>query len=324
MYINRTERHNLYQGLDLFLESFRPYIVSILIERFGSDWSKDFAKTLYSDQRENWHRKLSEGKRPDEIIDFQYLRGFAIDKENQRFLKEDFKYETGSLATWCGEIYDARNGVAHFDSALEEDKAVKAWINLRTIARLIGNTELEQQLRDLQKSEPTQKIKSVPKAKPVSIHYSIETLDIVNCAGLWQEVFADEVYFCPVEGSSYTHRQCKYFGVYFQKRVGAVGEIEAVVDVYSEGEAEIYWTNTVQDDRECIEKAKEKANQFRPNELPLRVFLLKNLSSTNFIKDSKGGMQTAKTYLNIEDLNVGNARELAELLKDRNWSEFGK
>lgn len=266
MYISRTERHNLYKGLDLFLESFRPYIVSILIERFGSDWNKEFAKTLYSDQRENWQRKLSEGKIPDEIIDFQYFKGFAIDKENQKVLKEDFKYETSSLATWCGEIYDARNGVAHFDSTLEEDKAVKAWINLRTIARLIGNSELEQKLRDLQKDKSAQIVKRVLKVKPNSIQHSIETLDIVNCAGLWQEVFADEVYFCPVEGSSYTHRQCKYFGVYFQKRVGAVGEIEAVVDVYAEDEAETYWVNGVQGDEEYIKKAKEKVDEFRSND----------------------------------------------------------
>ncbi len=321
MNINRDEKEKLYKGLGLFIEEFRPYVVSILTERFGSNWDKEFVKTLYSDQREEWERKLIEGRKPEDLIDFPHFKGFAIDKTNQNLLRNDFKQETGSLATWCGEINSARNGVAHFDSTLEEDKAVKAWINLRTIAKLIGNSELEQQLRDLQKSN---EVKAVKRAKPTLNQHSTETLDIVNCSGLWQEVFAEEVYICPIGGGVRNHRQCKYFGAYFQKRVGAIGEIEAVIDVFSENECRVYWITTNQNTEDYFNRAKEKAIELRPDGLPVRIFLLKDLYSTNFIKDSKGGMQAAKMYLNVEDLNVKNAKELAELLNDRNWSEFGK
>ncbi len=323
MNISRTEKEKLYEGLGLFIESFRPYITSILIKRFGNDWNREFVRTLYSEQRESWERKLSEGKKPEEIIDFKHLKSFAIDRENQNLLKEDFKYETGSLATWCGEIYDARNGVAHFDSTLEEDKAVKAWINLRTIARIIGNNELERQLYNLQKNDSTQVAKRIEGVKSTFTQHSTETLDIVNCAKSWQEVFAEEVYLC-LTNSSFNHLQCKYFGVYFLKRVGAIGEIEAVIDVYENNRNEVYFINGNQNVEEYFSRARKKIMELRPNQFPHRVFLLKDLYTTEFIKDSENAMRENKTYLNIEDLKIKDAKELAEILNGRRWSEFGK
>ena len=164
--------------------------------------------------------------------------------------------------------------------------------------------------------------KKIERVKPTFIQHSTETLDIVNCSGLWQEVFAEEVYICPAEGGAFSHRQCKYFGAYFQKRVGAIGEIEAVVDVHSEDDAEIYWANGQQIEG-YISRAKQKAIELRPNEFPIRIFLLKDLYSTEFVKDSKGGMQTSKMYLDVEDLNVSNVKELIEKLDGKNWSDFG-
>lgn len=325
MYINQAERDNLAKGLGIFIESFRFYIVSILIKRFGDDWDKEFSKTLNYKQKENWEKDLRKGIKPIDLIDFQYLKKIALD--NRDLLEDDFGYEKNSLPTWLSEIYEARNEVAHYNNSLEETKAIKAWIHLREIARLIGNNELEQKLYNLQKNQNSdnpkrQTLKETFKPRLNFTQHSTETLDIVNCSGLWQEVFADEVYFCPAENGAYTHRQCKYFGAYFQKRVGAIGEIEAVIDIHSENEAEIYWINGNQNAEEYISRAREKAIELRPNDFPLRIFLLKDLYSIDFIKDSKGGMQASKMYLNVEGLNVTNAKELIEKLDGKNWSNF--
>lgn len=327
MYINKNERDNLDKGLGLFIEVFRPYVVLILTKRFGENWNKNFAETLNFKQRENWEKDLQRGKKPENLIDFQYLKKFALD--NRDLLEEDFGYEKNSLPTWLGEIYEVRNEVTHYSNEIEENKALKAWIHLREITKLIGNNELEQQLSNLQKNtnKETNKIQVSEKSKtfvPQLTQHSTETLDIVNCSGLWQEVFAEEVYICPIGGGVRNHRQCKYFGAYFQKRVGAIGEIEAVIDVFSEDECQVYWININQNTENYFRRAKEKAIELRPEGVPVRIFLLKDLYSTNFTKDSKGGMQAAKMYLNVEDLNVENAKELAEFLNDRNWSEFGK
>jgi hypothetical protein len=232
------------------------------------------------------------------------------------------------------KINEVRNSLKHYDDSLEENKAMKAWIHLREIAKMIGHFEVEQKLYILQKNIAVQDKIIIPKTAIATIpkkperrftnfvQHSTETLDIINCSGSWQEVFAEEVYICPATSGAFSHRQCKYFGAYFSKRVGAVGEIEAVVDVNSKNNSEIYWTNYNQNSGEYITKAKEKAFELRLDEFPIRVFLLKDLYSTNFVKDSKGGMQGNKMYLNIEDLDISNAKELAEKLDGKNWSEF--
>jgi hypothetical protein len=57
--------------------------------------------------------------------------------------------------------------------------------------------------------------------------------------------------------------------------------------------------------------------------LPIRVFLLENLYSTDYIKDSPGGMFGSKIYLSIENLEANNAEDLAKKLLGKKYSEFG-
>ncbi|HEX8279403.1 MAG TPA: Swt1 family HEPN domain-containing protein [Segetibacter sp.] len=330
MNLSSTEKHNLFKGLDLFIEEFRLYVKSLLMKKYGDQWSSEFISRLYPDHREEWIQYGDKAQSPENLIEHKHLKKFALD--NKALLEDDFKKETNNLPTWFSEITYARNQVAHSQKSLDEDEATKVWIHLRKILKSIGKYELEQQLLVLQKNvavqdssvvtKPATTPKKVEKRFANFFQHSVETLDIVNCSGSWQEVFAEEVYICPATGGAFSHRQCKYFGAYFSKRVGAVGEIEAVVDVNSEDESEIYWTNYNQNNDEYLTMAKEKASELRPDEFPIRVFLLKDLYSTNFIKDSKGGMQGNKMYLNIEDLDISNAKELAEELDGKVWSDL--
>jgi hypothetical protein len=147
-------------------------------------------------------------------------------------------------------------------------------------------------------------------------------LDVINCAGLPEEVLDGNVYMCPAEAGAYSHRRCKYFGMYRQKRVEKIAAIKAVVDVESEGEAKLLWENIIEKPAVLLNEAKDKAATLRPGEYPTRVFLLDNLYDTDFKKDSLGGMLGSKQYFDISRSKAGSAEDLAKYLTGRQWSEW--
>ncbi|HBR57661.1 MAG TPA: hypothetical protein DEA22_09355 [Blastocatellia bacterium] len=322
MFINQTEKEKLFKGLGIFQNIFRQYIVSVLTKRFGNDWTNAFLESVSPQQNANLVKSLENDVSLEKLIDFQHFKSFAI--KNKELTRGDLGAKTNDLPTWLGEIAAVRHRLAHFDE-IESDDATKAWIHLRTIARLIGKSDVEEELLNLEKGKilettPTRLEKSMS-TKP----YSFETLDVVNSAKeeFRQMIFSNNVYLCPAQGGAYNHKQCKYIGIYWNKRVGAVARIEAVVDVHSKDKADIYWTTGNENNEAYINRAKEKALLLRPGDLPIRVFLLKDLHQTDFIKDSPGGMFGSKLYLNVEDLRVSNSEDLAKKLFGRKWSEFG-
>lgn len=156
-----------------------------------------------------------------------------------------------------------------------------------------------------------------------------DALDIVNCAQFYDEIEQGEAYLCPAEGSAYSHKPCRFFGLYRNKSVESVAEIEAVVDVAEESKsdtlimrAEILWTNSNRSNSQHQKVAIERALRFRPDKLPIRVFLLANRTATDFIKDSQGGMQTSKMYLDVSPLNAKDAKDLAAKLEGKQWSDL--
>ena len=148
-------------------------------------------------------------------------------------------------------------------------------------------------------------------------------LDAVNCTGIPEDVLVHNVYMCPATGGAYSHDRCRYFGMYRNKCVEQVAEIEAVVDVELRGEAKLKWKNAEIPEGELCASARAKAAQLRPEMESVRVFLLGTLFPTEFRKDSRGGMQGSKIYFDIAALGAKDAGELAEMLKGKNWSEMG-
>ena len=127
---------------------------------------------------------------------------------------------------------------------------------------------------------------------------------------------------CPAEGGAYSHRRSRYFGRYRHKTVDYIAEIEAVVDVRSANDAEILWANGGETSTSYKKRAITNALRFRPNGLPLRVFLLGDGHTTDFVKDTKGGMQGSKKYLDVSKFRVNGAAQLAAKLHGKTWSEF--
>jgi hypothetical protein len=147
-------------------------------------------------------------------------------------------------------------------------------------------------------------------------------LDVVNCSRWTEEVTEGKVYICPAEGGSYSHQRCKYFGMYSKKKVSKIAEIRAVVDVESESHAILKWQNCNDPSEKLLEEALQKLEDYRPGAGHVRVFLLDELYDTNFIKDSPGGMMGSKKYFDISEFKADTAKDLAEKLDGREWSEL--
>ena len=147
-------------------------------------------------------------------------------------------------------------------------------------------------------------------------------LDVVNCAGIPEDVIEGNVYMCPATGGSYNHGRCKYFGMYRNKRVERVATIEAVVDLDDPEKATVKWRNGQGNNAEFVSRARAKLEERRPGEYPTRVFLLGPLHETDFHKDSPGGMQSSKQYFDIEPLKAPDAATLAAALHGKTWSDL--
>ena len=152
-----------------------------------------------------------------------------------------------------------------------------------------------------------------------------EWLDVINCVGIPEDVTKGNVYMCPAEGGNYNHDRCRYFGMYRNKCVELIAEIEAVVDVDPASDtASLLWRNGDRNELEYKTMARTKVDELRPGASPTRVFLLGPLFSTNCRKDSPGGMQQSKRYFNIARFQVQGAQDLAERLNDVVWSDLGR
>lgn len=139
MSINQTEKDNLYKGLGLFLEGFRAYIISLMMQKHGEGWADAFKDTLSPQQRENWERDVENGSAPESLIDFHHFKSFAI--SNKELLRPDFGRKTNNVPSWLADIADVRHKVAHFNE-ITPNEATKAWIDMETIAGFLQMPEL--------------------------------------------------------------------------------------------------------------------------------------------------------------------------------------
>jgi len=152
-------------------------------------------------------------------------------------------------------------------------------------------------------------------------------LDVVSCSATLTEI-EEGVYMCPDTGGAYSHRRAKYFGPYYSKKVAAIFEINAIVVIEKNlVEAKIKLKNKDIKDEILINQAKQKLQKWerriKENEsVPLQVFLLDNRKETNFVKDTSGGMFQSKKYFWDIATDCENSYELAEKLRDKNWSDF--
>lgn len=167
-----STNENLFKALGLFIEAFRPYVISLLAKTDGDKWPAEYAKKLGSDQRNSWDKGLRNGTAPEQLIDFGNIVTFAY--EFKELLRPDFGKDTRHLTTWLSEIAAIRNKLAHFNSGeLSENDIPLAFIHMTRIAEKTGMTELKDTLKRLQQPEPATN-SVVPTPTPVA---NVEVVD---------------------------------------------------------------------------------------------------------------------------------------------------
>lgn len=147
-------------------------------------------------------------------------------------------------------------------------------------------------------------------------------LDVVNCKGSFDSVLKYKAYTCPAQTGAYNHRRSLYFGAYRNKRVEQVSRIEAVVDLESEDEASVLWSNVSRSKEDLIQIAIERRQEIGDSWYPVRVFVLDEMHPTNFVKASSGGMFVSKQYFDIGKLKATDAAELAQKLEGKTWENY--
>ncbi|HEY9904628.1 MAG TPA: hypothetical protein V6D43_19705 [Candidatus Sericytochromatia bacterium] len=147
-------------------------------------------------------------------------------------------------------------------------------------------------------------------------------LDVVNCAQSFEAISLHHVYICPAESGHYNHKRSQYFGLYRNKCVEQVAFIEAVVDLESDDEFTLKWNNSTKSTADLISQAQDKKKFWQLDNYPMRVFLLADLYSTKFIKDTPGGMFGVKQYFDVSVLGVNSAAELAQKLSGKTWRDY--
>lgn len=151
MVLNQIQQDNLFKAFGLFIEAFRPYVVSVLQHEAGDKWPAWFVEALYPAQRETWNMGLKAGTSPEALIDYPYLKSFSLKYKD--LLKTDFGRDVNKLATWLETIYGTRNNLAHFQP-ISEDEFTETFIHMKSIARSLQMDELEKELAQLQEAKP--------------------------------------------------------------------------------------------------------------------------------------------------------------------------
>jgi hypothetical protein len=146
----------------------------------------------------------------------------------------------------------------------------------------------------------------------------------VTCGLTLEENFEFNLYYDP---ANKFYREHKYIGIYSDKCIRGVGEIENVItaDYVHPNFQIIGSTSPVTDDQlERIIKviAKAKENNGWDISKGMKFFLVKKFYETEFRKQSKGPMRS-KQYFDLEEVlnnpKLPDVAQIAEILKTKSW-----
>lgn len=172
--INIRQNDNLYKAFGSFIEGFRYYIVLVLSKESGDTWPALFKQALSNHHEDYWNEGLRKGTAPEALIDYQYLKSFAIKFKD--LLRADFGKEVSKLPSELQTIYDVRNKVAHF-AAIETDEFNMVFILMKKVAKLIQMTDLEEELSRLHKGDSgsTEAVVEIQDSEVASVQNKVST-----------------------------------------------------------------------------------------------------------------------------------------------------
>lgn len=152
-----------------------------------------------------------------------------------------------------------------------------------------------------------------------------QTLFVPPCSESLQENLRWSLYYCP---ATRPRRSGLWFGPYGDKRVHAIGRIDKVVDVASDGQRLTTTSAVTDEERSRILGAIDdaKARGWDLLEQAHTFYLCSDMQPTTFAKDSPGGIPGHR-YFDLSPIRQSrteplSARLIAERLRDRRWSEL--
>ncbi|RJG38779.1 hypothetical protein [Motilimonas pumila] len=149
------------------------------------------------------------------------------------------------------------------------------------------------------------------------------TMRVVPCGTSVLLNLKYEMYFQPSDRGYSNHR---YLGIYKDKRVQAIWEIDHIIDVeVTDGKVKTVFVSgepTDKYDEKILNMISEAKNECGYDIHTGHRFFCGNSYSTNFIKESSGGIMNARLF-NLKEYSNDwdNPASLAMALKDQSWKE---
>ncbi len=312
--------------LKMLYEENPKFLAQVLSELLMSENLSGVVGVKFAQQRRGNKDNIPDGKITQEafsILIETKLRGRDFDKQQLIRHLEELKDKQGEKVLLALANFDSEIPY-HDDFPCVETKAQKHNITFLAVS-------FEQFLDAIKAIQQSYLPKNLVDAISDLGEYFDENsllpswkyrLDVVNCARYFNDVVQHKIYTCPATGGSYSHRRSLYFGTYRNKCVEQIARIEAVIDLDSASESKLLWKNDDREDAELIKIALERHQQIGQAWYPVRVFVLGDFFSTEFRKANLGGMQGAKKYFDIKNLQVKDAQELATKLNNKTWDSF--
>jgi hypothetical protein len=152
---------NVFKALGIFLETMRPYVVSVLQKYYPNEpWEGVLYAKLSADKQAAWNRNAKEIQKTKApslgLIDFSNLTSFAFSFKDLLVKEFGEAKQANKFISCVQELEDTRNKCQHYQP-IDEDETIRTFGNIKLVARLIGDEDLYDEVTRI----------SAPKAKPV-------------------------------------------------------------------------------------------------------------------------------------------------------------
>lgn len=147
---------NLFKALGLFIREMRTEFKNICFREYGIEWGKIYANSFpYDKPKEDFIRKIDQGQKPEDLIDFGNLAFFTEKNRDKSFLWKRFNKESKKLSTYFKDISEIRNQLMHFNS-IDNDEYMHVYSDMHKVLKTLGLKELEEKIKTLRPTSHVQ------------------------------------------------------------------------------------------------------------------------------------------------------------------------
>ena len=152
-------------------------------------------------------------------------------------------------------------------------------------------------------------------------------LMIINCTGSMSDIENYNSYYCPMD---YKHQRAFFFATYQSKNINHIFTIRAVLSVEYDKTSKTLVPGVIHNNVKASNQSLENeainiVNKCCLTEVrtqhAMKVILLDNRNDISFTKQSSGGMQTSKMYVENMNAKYNSATNIANHLNNKTWRD---